>query len=311
MSEQLIGRWGPYDPKTPEDKKKARIQAQKRRESQAMQQAWLDKHKSCANGCGKPVAFYTDSPSLSLKHGGCCSLECEEAWKANNNQPAAPQGAKKRTMAKPTQPIQKIARVYLRVSTEAQDLERQEAIVLQAKASGYYVAGVYREEASGARADRPELLRMIADLQAGEVVIAERIDRISRLPLVDAEKLVHTIQAKGARLAVPGVLDLSEVATEAQGTAKIVLEAMQTMLLRMALQIAREEYETRRERQAQGIELAKSAGRYKGRKPNQAQHARIVALRLAGYSIQKTADMTETSTAQVKRVWAMHKKAAA
>ena len=42
-----------------------------------------------------------------------------------------------------------------------------------------------------------------------------------------------------------------------------------------------------------------------------AQHARIVALRLAGYSIQKTADMTETSTAQVKRVWAMHKKAAA
>ena len=311
MSEQLIGRWGPYDPKTPEDKKKARIQAQKRRESQAMQQAWLDKHKSCANGCGKPVAFYTDSPSLSLKHGGCCSLECEEAWKANNNQPAAPQGAKKRTMAKPTQPIQKIARVYLRVSTEAQDLERQEAIVLQAKAIGYYVAGVYREKASGARADRPELLRMIADLQAGEVVIAERIDRISRLPLVDAEKLVHTIQAKGARLAVPGVLDLSEVATEAQGTAKIVLEAMQTMLLRMALQIAREEYETRRERQAQGIELAKSAGRYKGRKPNQAQHARIVALRLAGYSIQKTADMTETSTAQVKRVWAMHKKAAA
>lgn len=79
MSKQLIGRWGPYDPKTPEDKKKARIQAQKRRESQAMQQAWLDKHKSCMNGCGKPVAFYKDSPSLALKHGGCCSLECSRA----------------------------------------------------------------------------------------------------------------------------------------------------------------------------------------------------------------------------------------
>lgn len=33
-----------------------------------------------------------------------------------------------------------------------------------------------------ARADRPELLRMIADLQPGEVVIAEKVDRISRLP---------------------------------------------------------------------------------------------------------------------------------
>ena len=43
-----------------------------------------------------------------------------------------------------------------------------------------YIAGVYREKASGARADRPELLRMIADLQPGEVVVAEKIDRISR-----------------------------------------------------------------------------------------------------------------------------------
>jgi DNA invertase Pin-like site-specific DNA recombinase len=37
--------------------------------------------------------------------------------------------------------------------------------VENAKATGYYVAGVYREKASGARADRPELLRMIGDLQ--------------------------------------------------------------------------------------------------------------------------------------------------
>ncbi len=81
-----------------------------------------------------------------------------------------------------------VARVYLRVSTDAQDLERQEAITTAAKAAGYYVAGIYREKASGARADRPELLRMIGDLQPGEVVIAEKIDRISRLPLPEAER---------------------------------------------------------------------------------------------------------------------------
>ena len=61
----------------------------------------------------------------------------------------------------------KVARVYLRVSTDAQDLKRQEEIITTAKEAGYYVAGVYREKASGARADRPELLRMIADLQPG------------------------------------------------------------------------------------------------------------------------------------------------
>jgi len=64
----------------------------------------------------------------------------------------------------------KVARVYLRVSTDEQDLQRQEAITGQAKAAGYYVAGIYREKASGARPDRPELLRMVADLQPGELV---------------------------------------------------------------------------------------------------------------------------------------------
>lgn len=58
------------------------------------------------------------------------------------------------------------------------------------KAAGFYVAGIYREKASGARADRAELLRLIADLQPGEVVVAEKIDRISRLPLAEAERLV-------------------------------------------------------------------------------------------------------------------------
>ncbi|MQE66381.1 hypothetical protein FDE15_26150, partial [Vibrio parahaemolyticus] len=114
-----------------------------------------------------------------------------------------------------------------RVSAGEQDLARQEALIATAKAAGFYVAGIYREKASGARADRPELLRMIQDLQPGEAVVAEKIDRLSRLPLDEAEKLVATIQAKGARLAIPGLVDLSELAQEADGVAKIVLEAMQ------------------------------------------------------------------------------------
>jgi DNA invertase Pin-like site-specific DNA recombinase len=171
----------------------------------------------------------------------------------------------------------RVARIYLRVSTEQQDIERQEEIAKAAKSAGYYVAGVYREKASGARADRPELLRMIADLQPGEVVIAEKIDRISRLPLAEAERLVASIRDKGARLAVPGVVDLSELAGAANGVAKIVLESVQEMLLKLALQMAREDYEDRRERTRQGIELARQAGKYKGRTPKTTTHSRIVA----------------------------------
>ncbi|KPX31703.1 MULTISPECIES: recombinase family protein [Pseudomonas syringae group] len=199
-----------------------------------------------------------------------------------------------------------VARVYLRVSSEDQDLQRQEAIIGNARESGYYVDAVYREKASGARSDRPELLRMIEDLQRGEVVIAEKIDRISRLPLVEAEKLVDAIRAKGARLAVPGIVDLSQLTEASSGVAKVVLQGVQDMLLRVALQIARDDFEDRRERQRQGIDLAKGAGRYAGRKPDTKMHERVIALKSGGCSIAETARLAGVSVSQVKRVWAQN-----
>lgn len=204
----------------------------------------------------------------------------------------------------------RVARVYLRVSTDAQDLKRQEEIITTAKEAGFYVAGVYREKASGARADRPELLRMIADLQPGEVVIAERIDRISRLPLPEAEKLIASIEEKGARLAIPGVVDLSDLAEQAEGVAKVVLESVQAMLLRLALQMARDDYQDRRERQRQGIQLAREAGKYRGRQADSKRRAQVVALRASGHSIQVTAQLTGYSISQVKRIKAESKAAA-
>jgi len=203
-------------------------------------------------------------------------------------------------------PSIKVARVYLRVSTDEQDLTRQSEIEQSARAAGYYIAGVYREKASGARADRPELLRMIADLQPGEVVVAEKIDRIRRLPLAEAEQLVASIRTKGAKLAVPGLVDLSDFAAGTDGVARIVLESVQELLLKLALQMARDDYETRRERQRQGVQLARTAGKYAGRAPDTAAHERIIALRAAGHSIHKTASLTACSPSQVKRIWAIH-----
>lgn len=188
-----------------------------------------------------------------------------------------------------TQP--KIARIYIRVSTDEQDTTRQHQLIDDAKAQGYYVAAVYEEKASGARADRPELQRMIADLQAGDVVIAEKIDRISRLPLEQAEALVARIKDKGARLAVPGVVDLSQVAEGMTGTTRIVMDAMQEMLLKLALQMAHDDYTTRRERQAQGIQLAKQRGAYKGRQADDKRRELILQLRGTGHSIAKTAEL--------------------
>ena len=200
-----------------------------------------------------------------------------------------------------------VARLYLRVSTDEQDLQRQERIEEEERRAGYYVAGVYREKASGARADRPELLRMIDDLQPGEVVVAEKIDRLIRLPLAEAEQLVTAIRAKGARLAIPGLVDLSELTAGTEGMTRIVLEAMQELLLKLALQMARDDYETRRERQRQGVELAQAAGKYAGRRADTATHERIIALRRSGLTIRRTAELAGCSPSQVKRIWAQHR----
>jgi DNA invertase Pin-like site-specific DNA recombinase len=161
------------------------------------------------------------------------------------------------------------------------------------------------EKASGARADRPELLRMIADLQQGEVVVAEKIDRISRLPLAEAKQLVASIRAKGAKLAVPGLIDLTDFTSTPDPVTRIVLESVQSLLLKLALQMARDDYETRRERQRQGVQLAKAANKYTGRLPDLATHERIMALRRTGLTIKKTAELAGCSPSQVKRIWAL------
>lgn len=204
----------------------------------------------------------------------------------------------------------KVARIYLRVSTDEQSLERQHLIEQNTRDAGFYIAAVYKEKASGARADRPELLRMIQDLQRGEVVVAERMDRISRLPLAQAQQLIQSIRAKGAKLAVPGVMDLSSLTAEVDGVARIVVESVQEMLLNLALQMAHDDYVLRRERTQQGIEKRKAAQLYKGRAPNLEQHRRIIMLREGGLSIAKTAKAIGTSNSQVKKVWAARNKPA-
>jgi len=79
------------------------------------------------------------------------------------------------------------------------------------------------------------------------------------------------------------------------------------LLLKLALQMARDEHEPRRERQRQGAQLAKSAGKYAGRVADTATHQRIVALRGAGQSIKRTADLAGCSESRVKRIWAIHR----
>jgi hypothetical protein len=61
------------------------------------------------------------------------------------------------------------------------------------------------------------------------------------------------ICAKGAKVAIPGLLDLTHTAA---GPAVIVREAMQAMLLKTIMYQCRAYWETYREPQQQGFDLA-------------------------------------------------------
>ncbi len=92
-------------------------------------------------------------------------------------------------------------RAYLRASTEGQDTGRARASLEQfASDHNKVIASVYLENASGATADRPELLRLLKDSREGDVLLVESIDRLSRLPVDDWQKLKAAIDSKNLRI---------------------------------------------------------------------------------------------------------------
>jgi DNA invertase Pin-like site-specific DNA recombinase len=64
---------------------------------------------------------------------------------------------------------------YARVSTRDQDLAAQDA---ELRAAG--CAKVFKEKASGAKTDRPELAKVIRRLESGDVLVVTRLDRLAR-----------------------------------------------------------------------------------------------------------------------------------
>ncbi|HDX1107990.1 resolvase [Pasteurella multocida] len=210
------------------------------------------------------------------------------------------------------------ARIYMRVSTEEQDLQRQDKLIEDAKQKGFYVVAVYREKISGTTEweKRPELARLIGDLQQNDVVIAESIDRLTRLEPKKALELIDAIQSKGAKIQVPEVFDMNTLSQSIGGQASVfdphflmsdLFSALQNMFFKLAVNVAYNDYQKRKERQHQGIALARKQRKYRGRQPNIELHNAIIEQRKNGTTIKKTAAILNTSESTVLRVWRKYK----
>jgi len=158
-------------------------------------------------------------------------------------------------------------RIYCRASTAEQHADRAlKSLQEFAAGKGWQIQAEYIENASGASMARPELLRLLQDAKPGELLLVESIDRLSRLSQQEWSQLKDSIRDKGLCIAAMDLptswQSLDETASDVTSG---VLRAVNAMLIDILATMARVDYETRRARQAQGIERAKAEGKYAGR----------------------------------------------
>lgn len=146
-----------------------------------------------------------------------------------------------------------IVRIYQWVSNDATEHVGQDALRAAAQAMGYQVGAIYSEKGPAAWDACPQLQQLLAELNEGDIILVEHLDHITQLPLDKVVALMATICARGATVAIPGLLDLTHVAA---GPAPIVREAMQAMLLKVVLYQCRAHWNARRQGRAREIDLA-------------------------------------------------------
>jgi len=196
-------------------------------------------------------------------------------------------------------------RAYLRASTKEQDATRaKESLAKFAAGYGYQAPHYYIENESGAKADRPQLIRLLEEAVEGDAILVESIDRLSRLASEDWEQLSSLIRSKRLRIVtqdLPTSWQALSLRTEDEFTARM-LDAINGMMVEMMAAIARKDYEQRRVRQSMGIEKAKTAGKYKGRQADPRLHQRVVEALSMGKSIRQTAEFAGCAPSTVQRI---------
>lgn len=135
---------------------------------------------------------------------------------------------------------------YLRVSTTKQDPGRQE---MQLDKLGIKFDKEYIDRMTGKTKDRPQLNKMIVELNKGDIVYCESISRLGR-SLKDLIDIIEELVNKGIRVVI-----VKEGIDTTSSTYKLLLAVFGG--------VAEMERETIQERVIQGVEKCKATGKTK------------------------------------------------
>ncbi|MBA6097043.1 recombinase family protein [Pseudomonas juntendi] len=199
------------------------------------------------------------------------------------------------------------AHLYLRASTNDQDAERAKEYLLDfALGKGLEVAGVYAENISGTKLERPELSRLLATSSAGDVLLVESVDRLSRLTMAEWDSLKTTIKSKGLRLVVADMPTTHEMLTlkDDGDMGTRIMRVINEMLVDLMATMARLDQEKRVERIKQGLDNKRARGEKVGGKGrNQKKWDQVAGLlKRNGNTMEEIAKLAEVGVATVYRI---------
>ena len=135
---------------------------------------------------------------------------------------------------------------YARVSTEAQNLDRQLDALKK-----YGVDVIYNEKMTGTKRDRPELTKLLDRISEGDTVVIESLSRLGR-STKDLMELTELFEKKGVHL-----VSLKESIDTSTSTGKLLFTLMSA--------IAQFERDVIADRTREGLRSARARGRKGGR----------------------------------------------
>ena len=164
---------------------------------------------------------------------------------------------------------------YARVSTEAQNLDRQIDALKK-----YGVDMIYNEKMTGTKRDRPELVKMLDRMTEGDTVVVESLSRLGR-STKDLIELTELFERKGVHL-----VSLKESIDTSSSTGKLLFTLMSA--------IAQFERDVIADRTKEGLRSARARGRTGGRpKANPDAVRKAVKLYRTGqYSVKEIEELT-------------------
>ncbi|MFE8695974.1 recombinase family protein [Cytobacillus sp. FJAT-53684] len=148
--------------------------------------------------------------------------------------------------------------VYMRVSTKEQNLDRQlEALKPYVSNEKY----IYSDKASGKDMEREGFQNLLKAMRSGDTLYIKSIDRLGRNKELIKQYLEH-FKKEGIRVKI---IDLPTTMQDVPKGQEWVIDMINNIIIEVYTSMAEKEREDIKQRQKEGIAVAKSKGKHLGR----------------------------------------------